>query len=345
MIAELKNRQTNGLVTKDRTHLVGRVVSGIGYRPARALMVAGALFVSAGIGYAVLEGAVSVWVWLALPLGALAAVTALLWPSSKASSPLPARSIIQEADLYGMRIVVGSSGKEAFRVSFCAVPLSRDIAGFIVLDSNNAPAMSNLKCTLAELCSESASLQEAEMNFLRILDDQCDLECAFVGLWDKSRHVLAYFGLGFESPMIVNIGWPHRAEVAIDRETKRGSQKISFGVHPLSQGERWLFHTPSLDAVRDPHRQPFNSVGLIQYAHDSRAMPNDLWVDYLLELGLDAHNGSLPGGSLLISLACKKFASIEPAAPPHPHPPTSVPRTPKRNSMNTIMPSWRADHA
>ncbi len=343
MIAELTYRQTNGLVTKDRTHLAGRVVSRIGYWPTRALMVAGALFVSVGIGYAVLEGAVSVWVWLALSLGAVAVVTALLSPSSNGAPAVPPRSIIQGVDLYGMRIVVGSSGKEAFRVSLGSVPLSRDIAGFILLDSNNAPAISNLERTLAELLSESASLQEAAVNFLRILDDQCDLECAFVGLWDTSQHVLAYFALGFEAPTVVNVGWPHRVEVAIDRRTDRGLQKTSFGVHPLSQGECWLFHTPPLVAVRDPHRQPFNSVGLIQYAHDSYAMPNDLWLDYLLELGFHAHNESLPPGSLLVSIACEEFADATGDTQCHPFE-RKASIAAKENFIPATRPRWRPDH-
>ncbi len=308
MIAKPKNRQTDGPVTKLKTHLVGRLVCGIGYRPKRALMVAWAVVVSAGTGYAIVGSAVSAWVWLPLSLAALALGTALLWPGSKASPGVPARSIIQEANLYGMKAIVGSSGEEVFRVSFGAVPLGRDIAGFIVLDSNDAPAINNLKSTLAELFSESASLQEAETNFLRVLDAQCDIEYAFVGLWDKSRHVLAYFALGFEAPTVINVGWPHRAEVAIDRKTKRGPKRISFGVHPLSRGERWLFYTPPLVAVPDPHRQPFNSVGLVQYAYDSCMMPNDLWMDYLLELGFHAHNEALPPGSLLVSLACEESA-------------------------------------
>ena len=58
--------------------------------------------------------------------------------------------------------------------------------------------------------------------------------------------------------------------------------------------------------VRDPHRQAFNEVGLVQYAHDAVGMEPTAWVRYLLQQALAAHGGDLPAGAILVSLMCRQ---------------------------------------
>ncbi len=342
MISQANNTKRNIPLTCATARGANRTLSRLRRWPVLGVIATGALLLLVGTVYAAVQGSVSVWIWAAV-LGAVAGGWgAVLWPGPKAAAPpIPARTIVQEVNLRGVRVVVGSDGAEAFRVSLYAVPLTDDTAGFIVLVSEDAPGADAVKRKLEELLADSSSQQEAETRFLRALDDQCDVEYALVGLWQESRRVLVYFALGFESPVVMNIGWPHRSEVAIDRRTDRGLQKVSFGIHRLSSGERWLFYTPPLVAVPDPQREPFNSVGLVQYAHNGWAMSDDLWVDHLLELGLKAHDGALPKGSLLISLACKRSASVASPNSPRPHRGAKVPVTPRRNSTSTTDTRWR----
>jgi len=137
---------------------------------------------------------------------------------------------------------------------------------------------------------------------LRRLDDTLSPACAFVGIWQWPQRQLTYFATALEPPAVFNVGWPHLSEPPIDRESPRGPQKITFGQHRLSPGERWLLYTRPLIDVADPKAEPFNVVGIVQYAHDDRAMPQPVWMNYLPQLALRAHNDRLPTGAMLISL-------------------------------------------
>ncbi len=92
----------------------------------------------------------------------------------------------------------------------------------------------------------------------------------------------------------------------MERKTDSGPQKLSFGVHRLSPGERLLFHTAPLVEGRRLWARPFDSTRLLRHACTSRAMPNEEWMDHLLERSLKAHKDSLPTGALLVSVVCEE---------------------------------------
>ncbi len=211
--------------------------------------------------------------------------------------------VIKEAGACGLKMFVGTSGADALHISHVAIPLGDDVAGFVVLYSVCSPSEKELRHLLKRTWRRSTTTQQAGSRLLLRLDRDYDPVCAFVGTWKEQIRELTYFATGFESLSAFNVGWPHRAELAIERTTEHGLQKMTFGVHRFSERERWLLYTKTLVDVSDPVKQPFNSVGIIQYACDTQGMRNDLWVEYLLELGLKAHNGFLPAGSILVSIA------------------------------------------
>ena len=210
--------------------------------------------------------------------------------------------VIQEARAYGLEMLVGTSGSDAFQISHVAIPLGNNVAGFVVLHSVCPTSQKKLIHLLKRSWRQSTSAQQACSRMLLRLDRDYDPTCAFVGIWKEHIQELTYFATGFESIGAFNIGWPHRAGLAIERTTEHGLQRMTFGVHRLSECERWLLYTKPLVDVSDPAKQSFNSVGIIQYTYDTEGMRNDLWVEYLLELGLKVHNGFLPAGSILVSL-------------------------------------------
>lgn len=217
--------------------------------------------------------------------------------------PIPAATIIQELDLYGLLVEVGASGVEAFRLEAFAERLSDETAGFVVLDSAGpAAAVGDLRTALHRTFAEMSTEQGAAARLLHSMIRRYEPVAAFVGLWGRQERTLTYFAAGFERPVIIGADWPHPPEMTITRQSARGSMKMAFGRNRLADDQRWLLYTKALVDTPNPHEHPFNSVGLVQYAHDDRAMRDDLWVDYLLELAREAHGGSLPNGALLISL-------------------------------------------
>ena len=235
---------------------------------------------------------------------------------------------IQEVQAYGLELAVGTSGTGAFQIAEVALPLGNNVAGFVVLRSLYPPSEKDLRHLLKQTWRQSITAQQAGSRFLRAIDEQHDPACAFIGIWKAQVRELTYFAAGFEAPSVFNVGWPHRSNLTIDRTTEHGLQRMTFGIHHLSERERWLLYTKPLVSVSDPDKEPFNSVGIIQYAYDDRGMANELWVNYLLGLGLRAHGGELPTGSVLISLACSQ---------------AEVPYNVKSRHMNGPLPaSWLA---
>ena len=295
-----------------------------------SLAVIGILVLFAVLGYIISRNLLPFWVWLPLPLIGIARNAALfvqrrrasasraaddptsrsVWMKAKETdSPEPAilpSKVIQEARAYGLEMAVGTSGAGAFQISVIALPLSNDSVGLVVLHSVAPPPQGELRHVLKRTWRQSTTAQQTGARFLRAIDEHYDPACAFVGIWKAQVRELTYFAAGFEAPSVFNVGWPHRSELAIERKTEHGLQKVTFGVHHLSERERWLLYTKPLVDVSDPGKEPFNLVGIIQYAHDDRCMANELWVDYLLGLGLRAHGGELPTGSVPISLACSQ---------------------------------------
>ena len=220
-----------------------------------------------------------------------------------AEGPIPAATIIQELDLYELLVEVGASGVEAFRLEAFAEQLSDETAGFVVLDSAGpSAAVGDLRTALHRTFADMSTEQGAAARLLHSMIRRYDPIAAFVGLWRRQQRSLTYFAAGFEQPVIIGADWPHPPEMTVTCQTARGPMKMAFGRSRLAADQRWLLYTKALVDTPDPHSHPFNSVGLIQYAHDDRAMRDDLWVDYLLELSREAHGGSLPNGALLISL-------------------------------------------
>lgn len=295
-----------------------------------SLAVTGILTLVAVFCYIISRNFLPFWVWLPLPLVGVVRYVVLFMQRREASasrvsaspanvssqvkikaadSPQPASlplTVIQEVQDYGLELNVGTSGAGAFQLSVAVLRLGDDVAGFIVMHTDSPPSRSELVNVFELAWRESTTAQQAGARLLLDLDRYYDPACAFVGIWKAQIRELAYFATGFEPPSVFNVGWPHRSEVAIDRKTDHGLQKITFGVHRLSEHERWLLYTKPVVDVSDPAKEPFNSVGIIQYAYDDRYMANELWVDYLLDLGLRAHGGELPTGSVLISLACSQ---------------------------------------
>ena len=226
--------------------------------------------------------------------------------------PILRNPVVGEVSLPGLQMAVGSSGADAFHVSYFALPLDNGATGLIALHADDHPSRNDLKLALSQTYARSSGVQEAAVRFLHALDREYDVKCAFVGIWEARVRRLTFFAAGFAPPSVFNADWPHRAEFAVEREMKSRVQRIAFGVHRLEQNERWLLYTAPLVDVADPYRDPFNSVGIIQYAHDDRWMRNDLWVNYLLKLGVKAHKGSLPTGSIVVSIAGKATEATEP---------------------------------
>ncbi len=211
--------------------------------------------------------------------------------------------ILREEHLPGLQVAVGFGKDDTSRTGCFSLSLAEDVTGIVVLYPFDESAGENVRREFSQAFGESSDPREAATNFLRTLDREIGSEYVFIGIWQARSQVLTYFTTGFEPPSVINATWPHRSDDAISRETLNGKQNIAFGMHPLGRRERWLVFTKPLVDVPDPRNEPFNSVGIIQYARHDCMMPNDRWVNYLLALGTKAHGGKLPSGSILISLA------------------------------------------
>ena len=251
-------------------------------------------------------GVVPIWVGLVGGFVALASLVIAFRPGPKQSEPIPARSLVSEVRQRGLTMAVGCSGTEAFRVLLTAGRVSGDTAGFILLDSPDSPAESDLARALVRSVAEATCPQHAAARFLHFMDSQCHVDYALIGLWHESSGTLSFFAPGFETPAVIQENPSHRLDGTMERKTDSGPQKLSFGVHRLSPGERWLFHTAPLVKSRRLWARPFDSARLLQCACESRAMSNEQWVDHLLERGLKAHKDSLPTGALLVSVVCEE---------------------------------------
>ncbi len=224
---------------------------------------------------------------------------------SRPPEPIPARSLVWEVRHRGLRMAVGCSGAEAFRVLLTAGRVSEDTAGFILLDSPDRPAASYLARALVRSFAEATCPQHAAARFLHFMDAQCRVDHALVGLWEESSGTLSFFAPGFETPAVIQGSVSHRLDGAMERKTDNGPQKLSFGAHHLSPGERWLFHTAPVVERQSVWARGYSSIRLLRHACKSRTMPNEEWMDHLLERSLKAHKDSLPAGALLVSVVCE----------------------------------------
>lgn len=221
-------------------------------------------------------------------------------------APVPSAPKVDEIHLPGFRLAFGYSSAERSRTSMRVLILSDETLGLAVFSPSEPVANSNVKSALADTFSTSLAPLQACARFLRALESRCDLNYLFLGIWQDRQQFLAYGTVGLEPAVAVNPGWPHQLQDTITISKYREHRQIICGAHFLSAGERWLLHTKVLVDVPDPTTQPFNSVGLIQYAYDDRAMRDALWVKYLLGRGALAHNGVLPEGSAIVSLECER---------------------------------------
>lgn len=226
---------------------------------------------------------------------------------SRQSEPIPARSLVWEVRQRGLRMAVGCSGTEAFRVLLTAGRVSGDTAGFILLDSPDCPSESHLARALIRSSAGATCPQHATARFVPFMDAQCRVDYALVGLWEESSGTLSFLAPGFETPAVIQGSISHRLDDTMERKTDSGPQKLSFGVHRLSPGERLLFHTAPLVERQSLWVRGYSSIRLLRHACKSRAMPNEEWMDHLLERGLKAHKNSLPTGALLVSVVCEEI--------------------------------------
>ncbi len=348
---------TRGEVAGGQRDAPGPRVSLPEDRPS--VLIVGVLAVLALAGYVLSRGILPFWLWLAFPVigGIRNLVLFLQRRKSKGGDPpgrstgqtpprthriagndsvsdhtVPARMVLHEFDLRGLQAIIGFAAREERQVHLAISALGDGVAGIAVLHSVSRPSPADLKREFRREFQNSSSAQDAAARFLQTLDRQYGAESVFVGIWETGPRFLSYFAAGFEPPSVINVGWPHCSDAAIDRDTDNGPQRISFGIHNLSPGDRWLLYAKPLVDVPNAQREPFNSTGIVQYAYDTCGMPGGPWVKYLLGLGIRAHGGSLPTGSILMSLTCGQaeatvgrrgsYASVPtpPSRPPGPRP-------------------------
>ncbi|MCE5280227.1 MAG: hypothetical protein ABFD92_12625 [Planctomycetaceae bacterium] len=220
-------------------------------------------------------------------------------------------TMVRQMDLPGLRIVLAAASGQADTAMMLRHQSGDDRCAF-VLSPHSADATA-VHGMLRAAHEGEPELQATAVEILRLWQEAYAGAEVLVGCWEASTRKLAYFSVGFETPSIINHGWPHRTQTPIDADGAI-RQAMTFGVHQLSGAERWLLFTRPLVDVGDPHRQPFNEVGLVQYAHDAVAMEPTAWVRYLLQQALEAHHGDLPAGAMLVSLM--SFSSAAPEKRP-----------------------------
>ncbi|KKL89419.1 hypothetical protein LCGC14_1914870 [marine sediment metagenome] len=306
MVANMNKAKGEAVAVRDAACLDRRGWARLRRWHTRALVAMGASLLFVGTGYSVATGDIPLWVWLVSGLVSLTGLGIVFRPTHRQPAPVPARSLVWEVRKHGLRMAVGCTGTEAFRVLLAAGQVSEDTTGFILLDSPDCPSESELGRALVRSLDGASCPQHAVARFLHCLDGQCHVEYALVGLWQESRRMLSFFAPGFEAPAAIQGASSRRLDDTAERKTDQGMQTLSFGAHCLSPGERWLFHTPPLVGSRRLWARSFDSTRLLQYACESRAMPNEEWVDHLLQRGFKAHKDSLPTGALLVSVMCEE---------------------------------------
>ncbi len=208
---------------------------------------------------------------------------------------------VRQMDLPGLRIVLAANSFQVDSATMLRYEFDADRSAFTIaplsLDAAAVHAM------MQAAYEQDDTLQGTAAEILRRWQEAYASADVLLGCWQASTSTLAYFSVGFETPSIINRGWPHRSQSPIETPGPV-RQAMTFGVHQLSDDERWLLFTRPLVNVPDPQRQPFNEVGLVQYAYDAVAMEPSAWVRYLLQQALSAHRGALPAGALLVSLMC-----------------------------------------
>ncbi|MCE5327781.1 MAG: hypothetical protein LLG01_15350 [Planctomycetaceae bacterium] len=213
-------------------------------------------------------------------------------------------AVVRQMDLSGLRIVLAASCAQADRTLMLRHEAGPDRGAFVV--SPHAADAAAVHALLRRSHEGDHALQETAAEILQRWQEAYDSANVLVGCWQASTRTLAYFSVGFETPSIINRGWPHRSQAPIQTDAR---QAMTFGVHHLTGNERWLLFTRPLVDVADPQHQPFNEVGLVQYAHDAVAMEPTVWVRYLLQQALVAHHGTLPAGAVLVSLMRSRAAA------------------------------------
>ncbi len=227
---------------------------------------------------------------------------------------IPPKYLIDESSVDGARMIVGCDASDSSDILHLVTPLGDGRIGLVVLHNCAESVKDEVSDMLSGILQEASAPQEAVVILLQSLDQRYSSVNSFIGIWESNSRTLTYVAAGFEQLSVLNAGWPHQPDMAIERQNGSGMQKVAFGVHRLSKNERWLLYTSQLVDVANPHIEPFNTVGIIQYAHNDRRMPGNMWVRYLLELGARAHGGKLPAGSVIVSLICDPINATAEAA-------------------------------